>query len=296
MDYKELIRGAYDLHIHSAPDVMPRKMDDIDMAERIRSAGMAGYAIKNHFSSTCERAELMNKLYPDVSYIGTLSLNSTIGGLNPTAVEIAARAGAKLIWFPTWNSDHERAKPFDPNKKLLFWERMIVDMKKKGIDIPPISCVDENGELKKEVLDIIDIIAEHDIILATGHVSHEAAYKLVPEAAKRGIKKIVITHVDLPSTLYSIEDQKKFVECGAIIEHCYGTQLSGKCTFESVAGQIRAIGPENCIITTDLGKKTAMYPEEGMLEFCSKLYDAGFSEEEIKTMNTVNPRRLLNLE
>ena len=66
MDYKELIRGAYDLHVHSAPDVLPRKMDDIDMAERIKESGMAGYAIKSHFFCTSERAQLMHKLYPEV--------------------------------------------------------------------------------------------------------------------------------------------------------------------------------------------------------------------------------------
>ena len=43
MDCKELIKGAYDLHVHSAPDVLPRKMNDIAMAERIKQSGMAGY-------------------------------------------------------------------------------------------------------------------------------------------------------------------------------------------------------------------------------------------------------------
>ena len=91
MDYRELINGAYDLHVHSAPDVLPRKMDDIDMAQRIKDSGMAGYAIKSHFFCTSGRAQLMNKLYPEVDYIGTISLNSAVGGLNPSAMEMAAR-------------------------------------------------------------------------------------------------------------------------------------------------------------------------------------------------------------
>ena len=28
-----LIQGAYDLHIHSAPDVLPRKADDLELAQ-----------------------------------------------------------------------------------------------------------------------------------------------------------------------------------------------------------------------------------------------------------------------
>ena len=83
MEANELIRGAYDLHVHSAPDVLPRKMNDIDMAERIRQSGMGGYAIKSHFFCTSERAELMRTLYPDVDYVGTITLNSAVGGDQP---------------------------------------------------------------------------------------------------------------------------------------------------------------------------------------------------------------------
>lgn len=298
MDNKELIRGAYDLHVHSAPDVLPRKMDDIDMAQRIKDSGMAGYAIKSHFFCTSERAQLMHKIYPEVDYIGTITLNSSVGGLNPSAMEMAARSGVKLVWFPTCDNEHERAHTFngDPNKKLPFWARIIIEMKEAGIEAPTVNCLDEKGELKKEVLDILDIIAKYDIILTTGHVSHEEAYKLVPEAAKRGVKNIVITHVDFPTTFYSIEDQKKFVEYGAKMEHCYTTWATGKCSWETTVEQIRAVGPENCILGTDLGQTTSVFPDEGMLEFATKLVEAGFTPDEVKTMTIHNPRKLLGKE
>lgn len=298
MDNKELICGAYDLHVHSAPDVLPRKMDDIDMAQRIKDSGMAGYAIKSHFFCTSERAQLMHKIYPEVDYIGTITLNSSVGGLNPSAMEMAARSGVKLVWFPTCDNEHERAHTFngDPNKKLPFWARIIIEMKEAGIEAPTVNCLDEKGELKKEVLDILDIIAKYDIILTTGHVSHEEAYKLVPEAAKRGVKNIVITHVDFPTTFYSIEDQKKFVEYGAKMEHCYTTWATGKCTWETTVEQIRAVGPENCILGTDLGQTTSVFPDEGMLEFATKLVEAGFTPDEVKTMTIHNPRKLLGKE
>lgn len=295
MDYRELINGAYDLHVHSAPDVLPRKMDDIDMAQRIKDSGMAGYAIKSHFFCTSERAQLMNKLYPEVDYIGTVTLNSAVGGLNPSAMEMAARSGVKLVWFPTCDNEHERAHTFngDPNKKLPFWARIIIEMKNAGIEAPTVNCLGADGELKKEVLDILDIIAKYDIILATSHISHEEAYKLVPEAAKRGVKNIVITHVDFPTTYYSIEDQKMFAGYGAKMEHCYTTWATGKVDFEVTKQMIREVGPENCILGTDLGQKTAVYPDEGLLEFASKLYDAGFTAEEVRTMTVYNPRKLL---
>jgi hypothetical protein len=104
---KDLIKGAYDLHVHSAPDVLPRKMDDIEMAQRIIDAGMAGYAIKSHYFCTAERAALINKMYPQCNALGAITLNSSVGGINPTAVEMAARAGAKIVWFPTCDSEYE---------------------------------------------------------------------------------------------------------------------------------------------------------------------------------------------
>ena len=61
-----LLDGAYDLHIHFGPDVLPRKMDDVDMAQRIIASGMKGYAIKSHYFCTSERAQLITKTIPPV--------------------------------------------------------------------------------------------------------------------------------------------------------------------------------------------------------------------------------------
>ena len=184
----------------------------------------------------------------------------------------------------------------NPNKKRAFWASIILEMREEGIQTPTINCLDEKGELKKEVLDILDIIARYDMILATGHISHEEAYKLVPEAAKRGVKKIVITHVSFPTTYYSVEDQKMFVSYGAKCEHCYTTWKTGKAEFDTIAEMIREVGAENCIIGTDLGNTKLCYPDEGMEEFAQKLLDAGFSEKDITDMAVTNPRWLLGKE
>ncbi len=295
MDYRDLIRGAYDLHVHSAPDVLPRKMDDTEMAERIEESGMAGYAIKSHYFCTSERAQIVRKFYSGCDVIGTITLNSSAGGINPTAVEMAARSGAKLVWFPTCDSAHEAAHVFDdnPNKKLPYWAQIIIQMRDAGIFAPTIYILDESGKLKPEVLDVLDIIAKYDIILATGHISHEETFALAAEAKRRGVKKLVITHVDFPTTFYTVEEQKRLLDFGAVMEHCYTTWATGKVDFEVMKHQIREIGPENCILATDLGQKTALYPDEGLLEFAKRLYEAGFSKTEIRRMTVENPRRLL---
>lgn len=297
-DYRELIAGGYDLHVHSAPDVLPRKMDDIDMVERLRQSGMAGYAIKSHYFCTSERAQIMNKLYPDCDFIGTVTLNRSVGGINPAAMEMAARSGAKLVWFPTCDSAHEMAHVFDgnPNKKLPYWAQIVIEMREAGIQVPTISLLNAQGKLENCVYDVLDVIAKYDVILATGHVSHEEAFALVKAAKERGVQKIVVTHVDFPTTYYTVDEQKELLQYGAYMEHCYTTWATGKVDFDVTEQMIRAIGPEHCILATDLGQKTAVWPDEGFGEFAHRLLERGFSAEQIRRMTVKNPRALLGKE
>lgn len=290
---KELIKGAYDLHVHSAPDVLPRLMDDTEMAQRIIDSGMAGYAIKSHYFCTSERAETINKMYPGCDAIGTITLNSSVGGMNPAAVELACRSGIKLVWFPTCDSESEQAFVFGKEtKKLPYWAKIVLDLKEQGVHNPTINILRDN-KLLPEVLEILDIIKKYDVILATSHISHEECFTLVKEAHKKGIEKIVVTHVDFPSTFYTIEEQKELMQYGAYMEHCYTTFATGKVDFNTTLEQIREIGPDRVILSTDLGQKTGKYPDEGLLEFAERLLENGFSKDDIHKMVVDNPKKLL---
>lgn len=294
----DLIRGAYDLHVHSAPDILPRKMNDYEMALRCKAAGMAGFAAKSHYFCTAERAELVTSLVEDVQVIGAITLNSSVGGVNPTALEMAGRAGTKIVWFPTTDSEYEMSHVFsgDPNKKLPYWAMIITQLQEEGIKVPTIRLLQDNGQLKPEVIDALKVIKKYDMILATSHSSHEETFALVEKAQELGLTKIIITHVDFPTTFYSIEDQLKLASYGAYMEHCYTTWATGKIDFETTVAQIRALGPERVILGTDLGQKTAKFPDEGLLEFGEKLIESGFTVEEVRQMIVDNPRYLLGLE
>lgn len=293
---KELIQGAYDLHVHSAPDVLPRKMDDLEMAQRIIASGMAGYAMKSHYFCTAERATLSKKLYPECDSIGTITLNGSVGGINPMAVEMAARAGAKLLWFPTCDGAYEQAHTFtgDPNKKLPFWANIVLAMKEEGISAPPISIVDAQGQLTEETHKVLDVIAKYNMILTTGHISHEETFALVKAAAEEhNVKNIIITHVDFPTTYYEIEDQKKLADYGALMEHCYTTYATKKVDYAVTLEMIRAMGPDHVILSTDLGQPTGIYPDEGLESFATSLYNDGFTTEQVRQMTVYNARKLL---
>lgn len=292
---KELIRGAYDLHVHSAPDVLPRRMDDLEMAERIVESGMAGYAIKSHYFCTAERAQLIREWYPECDAVGTITLNCSVGGINPAAVEMAGRSGAKIVWFPSCDSAHERSHVFDgsPGKKLPYWAQIIIEMKEEGIESPVISLFDEDGRLKNQVYETLEIIAKYNMVLATSHISHKEAFALVAAAKERKVERIVVTHVDFPTTFYTVEEQKELVKFGAYMEHCYTTFATGKVDFDETWRQIREIGAEHVILSTDLGQKTAIYPDEGMLAFATRLLERGMTEKEIRMMMVHNTVRLI---
>src|ERR1700694_3890575 len=94
-----LLVGAVDTHVHSAPDLVPRKLNDLDAARQARAAGMAAIVLKNHFFTTALRAQLVVSEVPRIRVVVSIVLNQPMGGTNPWAVEAAARAGAKVVWM-----------------------------------------------------------------------------------------------------------------------------------------------------------------------------------------------------
>ena len=143
---RKLLQGAYDTHIHVGPDVVERKIDDISLARRFQELGMAGFILKSHYTSTAERAAVVRKAVPGIEALGAIALNRAVGGMNPLAVEIAAREGARTVWLPTVdsvNESHEREAA--PGAKVPVWVRLQLDLREQGIEIEPVPVVDDAG-------------------------------------------------------------------------------------------------------------------------------------------------------
>lgn len=289
----DLLAGAYDLHVHSAPDLLPRRFDDLEAAARLRDSGMRGFVIKSHFFCTAERAALTRTLYPEVNAVGAIVLNWSVGGLNPAAVEMAARAGAKVVWLPTTDSELERAAlPATARDKLPYWAKIVEQLQHEGVHVPPIATV-VDGLPTDALIEVLDIIARHGLVLASGHQSPAHTRTIFETAKTRGVDRMIVTHADFPSTFHSVEEQRYLVSLGAFMEHCYTTPATGKVEWSTAIEQIRQVGSSGVIVSTDLGQPGAKFPDEGLAEYADRLLDAGLSENDIRKMIAGNPAQLV---
>src|SRR5512140_7582 len=83
----QTLDGVIDIHVHSDPDSVARSIDAIDIAKLARSRGMRGLVLKNHYEPTAALAYMVRKEVPGIEIFGGISLDRTVGGVNPAAVE-----------------------------------------------------------------------------------------------------------------------------------------------------------------------------------------------------------------
>jgi len=288
------LQGAYDLQVHVAPDVIARRIDDLDLAKEFLERGLAGFVLKSHYFPTAERAQVVSKAVPSIRAYGAIALNHSMGGLNPVAVELAGRSGAKIVWMPTVDAANETAgRPGGANKKLPFWAQIQLELAATGINPPPMTVIDEAGKLTGNARTCLELIRKYDMILATGHLGKREIFALVETAREMKLRKVIVTHAEFPSQNFTAEEQAELAETGALIEHCFTTMHTGKASWEGVFHAIRKVGCERCVLSTDLGQTVNPGVSEGFAMFAQTLLDAGFTAAEVHHMAVVNPAALI---
>jgi hypothetical protein len=290
----EALQGAYDLQVHVAPDVVERRIDDLDLAKEFLSHGLRGFVLKSHYFPTAERAKVVSRAVPGISAFGAITMNHSVGGLNPVAIELAGRSGCKIVWMPTVDAANETAGRLDgPNVKLPFWAKIQRELAATGIAPPPLTVLDSAGKVSEAAHRCIELIANHNMILATGHLGRVEIFQLVKSAREMGVKKVLVTHAEFPSQNLTAEEQLELVRMGAFIEHCFTTMYTGKAPWDAALGAIRMVGPEHCIISTDLGQTINPPVAEGFAMFAQQLLDGGFTASQIRRMAVTNPNSLI---
>ncbi len=277
---QELLHGSIDMHIHHGPDPrVERRVDALGAALHAQEAGMRAIVLKSHEYPTAPLAALAAQRAPGVHVFGSLCLDAEVGGLNPAAVEASAKLGAKVIWMPTFSAANNR--------------------RYKG-EAGGITILDDRGRLLPVVGEILELVGQHQLVLASGHLSAPEVAALVKEATGRELTRVVVTHPSEPSvgTLMDIAGQRELAAQGAYIEHCFGSTLPGGARIDprALVEQVRAVGAERCVISTDLGQAHNPAPAEGMRMAVGCLLRWGLSEREIALLIKDNPARLLGLD
>lgn len=284
----DLLQGSIDLHIHSAPDIYSRILSDVELARQAKAIGMRAILVKNHFVETAGRATLASA-EADFPVFGGMALNHTMGGLNWHAVDFSLKMGSKIIWAPTVH-----AKEFLGNKSHVANLAVALGDVTEGIYL-----LNEDGSLKEELYPIIDRVAKADVMLGTGHVSKAEAKVLVREAAKRGAKKIVVTHPLASFVDYSVDDMKEMLDLGATwLEHVYNDttrQVAHPITVKAFYEGIAAIGARHCLLSTDSGQWLNPIPIQQMGICIKDMLNLGMSAADVRTMVSDNPAKALGI-
>ncbi|MCY4619776.1 MAG: DUF6282 family protein [Chloroflexi bacterium] len=273
-----LLEGAVDVHVHAGPDpYTERRMDARQLARAAQTRRMSGIVLKSHEYPTQPIAWALKDDFPALDIFGGIALDHGVGGLNPEALRIALKLGTKVVWMPTFDAVHWRSHR--PGRYFSSQE--------------PIQLLDDAGQLLPVIHDILDLIAEHNAVLASGHVSVEEGIPLVTSARERGIE-CVITHA---SFWWPIDAQRSIAELGGFLEQCaiVSYHSDADTAVPQVMEQVRAVGPGHTILATDLGQAANPDPPIGFALWIDRFLEEGFTAGEIQTMCRDNPGALLGL-
>jgi len=271
----QTLTGAIDMHAHSDPDGVPRAIDAIDLAKLAKSRGMRAIVLKNHYEPTASLAYIVRKEVPGVEVFGGISLDLTVGGVNPAAVEWMTKVKGgygKVIWMPTFDSENQ-----------------VTSSGQKR----PFARVAKNGKLVPEAVQVIGIAAKNNLVLETGHSSPTEALLIIREAKRQGVQNVLVTHAISESVRMSIPEMQEAAKLGAYLELVYAP--FNDAGLQKAADSIRAVGAASMVLSSDLGQATNPLHPDGLLALYKGLVAHGISVAEIDQMAKTNPAKLLGL-
>lgn len=296
MDYREILQQTIDLHVHIGPEIIPRRFLLPELL-KYEEEKLKGVGVKNHFFPTIAMNTKNTLKQKSPFVINSVTLNRYAGGFNANIVRASAELSPRpiIVWFPTIHAENILKK-----QKFEIPPEWIDSKSKKKIksrfskDIKGLSILNSKGEIKEEVQNVLKTIKECGAILATGHISWQESQALVKFATQKvRLKKVIITHPIYQKINMPIEIQKELVKTGAFVEHCFSMYSIDKIPIKQITNQIRQVGPENCILSSDVGQSFSPSPSEALKKFIYLLKEEKITDEEIKIMLVTNPNKLI---
>lgn len=278
------LTGATDLHAHFGPDPhRARSVTGLEAATQAAAAGHTAIVLKSHDTPSAGLAAALNPLIDGIHVFGGIACDREVGGMNPAAVEVALALGARIVWLPTLSSGQD----VDNGVAAQL-----------GIPGPGIRITDADGNLTAATHEILDLVAQHDAILATGHVS--ATEHLAVTRAFAGRGHVLVTHAmeELAGPNLNVAQCAELAALGAHIELCALTCIGALATrpIDDLLACMRAVGIDHVTLGTDFGQALNEPPAAGLQTFADALFGAGLTEAEIRRMACTNPNALLQLD
>lgn len=289
---KDIIRQAIDVHLHIGPEIIPRRYTAGTLAWEEKER-LGGAVLKNHFYPTQPFInELKNK--KRITLFGSIALNNATGGMNSEGVYASSLLSDKpiMVWFPTINAENFLKKSeFEIAPE---WVKKNGFAGKHSKDVKPVVVV-ENGKLTKESMSVLKAIKKCNAVLATGHISWKESALLVNEAIGMGILKIVITHPIYQRIKMPVRVQKELAQRGCFIEQSYSMYAIDKIPIKKIASQIKEVGSQSVILSSDVGQTFSPSPSQALLYFAKLLKEEGINEDQLFVMMVSNPKKLLGI-
>ena len=292
-----LLENAVDNHIHCCPHINDRSIHIFEAVRHAVACKMKGIGLMDNFSNSSGYAALVNKELTNINLdvFGGLIMEPYAGGVSAESVKVSLsynygnNLNARFVSMPT---HHTRYIAKKENRSKNYIESCI--------HIP------ESEELLDPLPEILDLIAENDIVLNTGPLSGEEAIRLIEFGQKRGVNRIIV-----PSSHYENDIVEEIAKKNCFTEFSFffvsnATEVglthideekhkAQAVDIEKMKDLIKVSGVDNTILSGDCGVSILPIPVKGFAEFLLKIKNQGFSDNEIKKMISVNPTKLFKI-
>ena len=290
------LKGAIDCHVHCCPHLNGRSATVFEAVRQAAAAGLRAIGLMDNFQNSSGYSALAMAELGDlgIEVFGGLIMQPTAGGVTYEAARNAVDygygpgSGARFISLPT---HHTKAVARHEGRTGLYLDAAF--------------GVNADGSIPDPVPAIMELCAQRDIVFDCGHVDDWEAVALVREARRRGCRRIR-THCGAYETgaIAEIVGQGAYAEF-SFFALTHATQVGlthvdqekhrapGK-TVQDLTPRIRAAG-EHAIASSDAGIYLLAPPVEAFREFMLLLESEGFTEAELRRMNSANPAALFGI-
>lgn len=270
----------FDCHVHAAPDVVPRIGDDTDVADSFRSAGFDGFVLKGHHESTVGRAKALARA-SGLTVFGGITLNQAAGGVNPAAVAACLGAGGRVVWMPTADA-HTQERASLP--RLCDLEPRLT---RQVYAVPP---VDPAAHTAADL--VLALVADHDAVLATGHLSGPECAWLLDRARHFGVRRVLLTHPSYTVPGLTPAEVGELAAAGGYVEITAYQLLHQPGCDSAVLAEVARAAEHRLVLSSDAGQPDSPPPPQALHRLIDALAGQGLDPGLLRAAASAVPAQL----